>query len=183
MGGDEAERGEVLPKEEAETDKNETNETSGVPSEASESAEEKRVGFRGWLRGTAQKGLRNVGANMVGNVVWNAKALAGQGLSQVLHRSASTNFRDYQSLASHLETLIQADKGKAKIESISYLSEILKSKAPDYESLTQLGRSSRNHLNTGDAGPPVLVIGEIAPPLPQALPYPAHRRAGGWRHR
>lgn len=98
-----------------------------------------RVGLRGWLRGTAQKGLRNVGAGVVNNVIWtagNARQIAGQ----VLNRSGTwdkNQFKDYQGLATYLENLIQTETGKARIESVHYLSEILKFKAPNYDSLSQ----------------------------------------------
>ena len=144
-------------------------ENAAPASESAENAEQvpERVGFRGWLRGTAQKGLSNV--------MWtagNAKALAGQGLSQVLHRGNPGGFKDYESLATHLEKLVQSDKGKGRIESVSYLTEVLKSRAPNYESLTQTtGTSGATRLSMGDADPPVLAIADAtASPSPSPSP-------------
>lgn len=147
----------------------ETTPESTGSDEAKDKATPERVGFRGWLRGTAQKvagqGLRNVGAGVVNNVIWtagNATKIAGS----VLQRSGNAGFKDYQSLATHLESLIQMDKGKARIESVTYLSELLKSKAPNYESLAS--------VQSKDVGSPapVLVIndnaGADAPSSPQA---------------
>ena len=120
-----------------------------VPAESTESTPERRVGLRGWLRGTAQRGLRNVGAGVVNNVM----GLAGNVAGQVLQRSEKKQFNSYEALAGYLEKLL-TENGKERIESVHYLSEILKYKAPNYESLSKtVGR---------DLEPTIPIINENA---------------------